>query len=105
MGEVRTIRPNLRFPKGVAFQVKDQFNGESRGTWYYRDKKDGKLFGPYMTEAEAAFVMEATVAITPYSDTYHYWWWDTPGGETKGPFRTFRDAEVSILEYLNGEKK
>lgn len=49
------IRPELHFPIGFVFEVKDGFNGHQRGTWYFRSIYNDKLNGPFKHEAEAEF--------------------------------------------------
>lgn len=55
MGKLYHITPTLHFPIGRPFEVKDPFNGNQRGTWYFRSIRDGELQGPFMDFDQAAF--------------------------------------------------
>lgn len=55
MTNVRRIDPELHFPIGFVFEVPDQFNGNQRGTWYFRSIYNDALIGPFKHEAEAEF--------------------------------------------------
>lgn len=44
----------VHFPFDKPFQVKDQFNGPTMGTWYLHSWDHQALYGPFDTEKEAA---------------------------------------------------
>lgn len=48
------INPELHFPILEVFEVPDEFNGQARGTFYYRTL-EGVLRGPFMNFAEGDF--------------------------------------------------
>ncbi|UIS25239.1 hypothetical protein [Erythrobacter phage vB_EliS-L02] len=58
MGEVLTMNPPCHFGFDVPFQVKDGFNGPSRGTWWFRSKKDGTIVGPFHSWAIARLTQQ-----------------------------------------------
>ena len=49
------IFPDLSFPIGQVFEVPDQYNGNMRGTWYFRSHFSGTLHGPFMNRDAAQF--------------------------------------------------
>lgn len=49
------INPGLHFPIGQVFEVPDQYNGHTRGTWYFRSHFSGTLNGPFMNKDAAQF--------------------------------------------------
>ena len=101
MGTVSRINPTLSFPIGRPFKVPVQFNGPISGEWYFRAVRDGKLFGPFMTEKLAADSMEETAKIEPFQDVYRSWWWTDLNGQGHGPFKTLQEADASIVTYLS----
>lgn len=50
------IAPTLFFPREEVFEVPDQFNGSTRGTFYYRTNA-GTLRGPFLNDIQANFHM------------------------------------------------
>jgi hypothetical protein len=46
MGKLLHIKPKMQWPLGQVFQVKDEFNGHQRGTYYFRNV-NGDCVGPF----------------------------------------------------------
>lgn len=102
MGTVATMkiaRFGAAFPLGKPFHAPDTFNGPVRGNWWWRSM--AHFYGPFASE-EAAAEDILNFPIEPYQDVERYWWWTAPSGHGHGPFRTLRDADISISAFVNG---
>jgi len=53
--EVCVLQPVMHFPIDKVVEIKDQFNGPGRGTFFYRSLFTHAMRGPFMNEAEAEF--------------------------------------------------
>jgi hypothetical protein len=51
------IKPELHFPIGVPFEVPDQYNGNQRGTWYFRSPHSGSLRGPFSSYDASSYFL------------------------------------------------
>lgn len=100
MGVVCAIKPKLRFPLHLPFEITDQFNGPHRGTWWFRDGL-GHLHGPYWTYTQAYEANEEASSITPYQDQYGSWWWSDENHNCHGPYTSLRDADTAIVAHNN----
>lgn len=47
MGTLLPMKTNMVWPWGVVFEVKDEYNGHQRGTYYFREPINGDVIGPF----------------------------------------------------------
>jgi len=104
MGVVRSIKPKLKFPKQVPFEITDKFNGPHRGTWWFIDNYDG-LRGPFWTWTQAQEAFDEEMTISPHQDQYGSWWWTDEKQGVHGPYTNLRDADAAIVVHLNKDHK
>lgn len=57
MGELLHVNPVLHWPFRQPFQILDQRNGPTRGTWFYRSAFTDSIWGPFHSEEDAETYM------------------------------------------------
>lgn len=104
MGDLLTINVKMHQPIGAPFECPDKYNGEHRGTWWYRGRK-GELHGPFWTRSTAEDEMAVNEVVEPFQDAHRFWWFRNHKGGVEGPFQFISECDAAIVEYINRTDK